>query len=250
MKIIVVAQGKGGVGKTTTAAHIAFHAAEAGLKVLAVDLDTGNLSVTLRDHRLEIPASRLFGDGQINLPQWESVPSLALVPADPALANLIYMPLDQAQQKLPGNLAAFALYFDLCVIDTAPGISIAVAAALNAADAVISPAEMESYSIEGIKDMIRVILNVRKSNSKLKFLGIVPSRVDRRDPRQVKHLEQLQETSSQFLAPITIHKRTTIADALARGEPVWKSRKTTARAAAVEMRALGEYVLNKMEIKR
>ncbi|KAG1234094.1 hypothetical protein G6F68_019005 [Rhizopus microsporus] len=62
MKTAVVAQGKGGVGKTADAAHIAFHAAEQGLKTLVVDLDTGNLSKTMRQHRLEVPASALFLD--------------------------------------------------------------------------------------------------------------------------------------------------------------------------------------------
>lgn len=49
MKTVVVAQNKGGVGKTAAAAHIAFHAAECGLRVLVVDLDTGNLSTPVEN---------------------------------------------------------------------------------------------------------------------------------------------------------------------------------------------------------
>ena len=62
MRTVVIAQNKGGVGKTADAIHIAFHAAERGLKTLVVDLDTGNLSKTMRQHRLEVPASALFLD--------------------------------------------------------------------------------------------------------------------------------------------------------------------------------------------
>lgn len=154
MKTVVVAQNKGGVGKTATAAHIAFHAAEAGLRVLVVDLDTGNLSKTLTRYRLTIPASSLFLD---TMPRAAASDGpIGLIAADHLLANVIYLPLDQALMNYPVNLQAFeAQGYDLCVIDTPASIGIATITALRNADAVISPVEMEDYSIEGIKGMMR-----------------------------------------------------------------------------------------------
>ncbi|OZI62150.1 ParA family protein [Bordetella genomosp. 11] len=249
MKTVVVAQNKGGVGKTATAAHIAFHAADAGLRVLVVDLDTGNLSKTLTRYRLTIPASSLFLD---TLPRAAASDGpIGLIAADHLLANVIYLPLDQALMNYPVNLRAFeAQGYDLCVIDTPASIGIATITALRNADAVISPVEMEDYSIEGIKGMMRVILNARQYNPRLSFLGIVPSRVDSRNPRQVRHLAAIRNANEKLLAPVVIGLRTSVAEALAKGEAVWKSRKTSARAAGAEMRALGVHVLDKMGVAK
>ncbi|MDQ1758207.1 chromosome partitioning protein ParA [Achromobacter xylosoxidans] len=247
MQTIVIANGKGGVGKTADSAHIGFHSAEVGLKTLVVDLDTGNLSKTMRGHRLEMPASVLFQDDVPVIP--EAMGRLSLLHADRLLANVIYMSIERAVTNFRVNLAEFEKQgFDLCVVDTPASIGIATIAALRCADAVISPVEMEDYSIEGIKDMMRVIIGAKQHNPKLQFLGIVPNRVDRRNPRQVKHLAEVQEAHGKLLAPVVVGLRTSVADALAAGEPVWKSKKTTARAAAAEMRALGDHVLQRMGV--
>ncbi|SHI12448.1 ParA family protein [Pollutimonas bauzanensis] len=272
MKIFVVAGGKGGVGKTACAAHTAFFSHEAGLRTLAVDLDTGNLSKTLAAYDLGIVASALFGDTPPErlAAKQEAAGSqgpiaadvalvtdlsanchkgrLDLIRADNLLPNLIYLPLEQALSRFTANLQRFGQDYDLCVIDTAPGLGIALAAALHAADAVISPVEMEAYSIEGIKYLMRTILNARQRNPRLSFLGILPSRVDRRNPRQVTHLAQVRATQGTFVVPLVVGLRSSVAEALALGVPVWKLRKTSARAAGVEMRTLGNYVLIKMGV--
>ena len=249
MKIVVIAQGKGGVGKTASAAHAAFHAAEVGHKVLVVDLDTGNLSKTMSQYRLDVPASALFGDTPPPVPDSDNL--IGLINADRLMANVTFMPLGQALKNFPANLRQFAnAGYDLCVVDTAPGLGIPLAAALHAADGVLCPVEMEDYSIEGIKDMMRVILNAKQRNQKLQFLGIVPSRVDRRNPRQVRHLEEMRAANANLLAPVVVGLRTSVAAALAVGEPVWQIKKTAARAAGAEMRALGKYVLDKMEMAK
>lgn len=259
MKILVVAQGKGGNGKTATAAHSGWFAQEQGQRTLAVDFDTGNLSLSLASNSTGLKASTLFGLGEgaaavdclaAKHPPDESG-CLDLIEADKQLqALLAYMPLDQVKATLLESMLKLSPNYDTCIIDTPPNLSIAVAAALSVADAVIAPVEMETYSIEGIKDMMTIIINARKINPKLQFLGILPSRVDLRNPRHVANLAQVQAAHSQFLTPFTIGQRTSIADALAAGEPVWKSRKTAARAAGAEMRALGQYVLDKLQLKK
>ncbi|AEC18761.1 IncC1 [Pusillimonas sp. T7-7] len=252
MKTIVIAQGKGGVGKTACAAHIAFYAKELGKRVLVVDLDTGNLSITMADAAIGIAASALFGESPPSCLAAKQDSSgsgrLDLIGADTLLANLAYLPLEQALSRFVVNLNSLGDQYDLCVIDTAPGLGIALASALHAADAVISPVEMEAYSMEGIKTMMRTILNARTRNPKLSFLGILPSRVDRRNPRQINHLAQVQQAHQQLLVPFVIGLRSSVAEALALGVPVWTLRKTSARAAAVEMRALGDYVVTKMGV--
>ncbi|WLW63571.1 ParA family protein [Achromobacter aegrifaciens] len=76
MKILAIAQGKGGVGKTTTAVNTSFEAAEAGARVLVVDLDSGDLSKTMARFKLEIVASALFLHSPPAVPTHESSISL------------------------------------------------------------------------------------------------------------------------------------------------------------------------------
>ncbi|HCZ14874.1 MAG TPA: chromosome partitioning protein ParA, partial [Candidatus Accumulibacter sp.] len=137
---------------------------------------------------------------------------------------------------------------DVCLIDTAPSLGVSMAAALFAADYVLSPIELEAYSIQGIKKMVMTIANVRKANPSLQFLGMVPSKVDGRNPRHGRHLQELQRAYPQLMIPAGIGLRSSIADALASGVPVWKIRKTAARKAALELRALAAHVFEKMEI--
>lgn len=251
MKIIVIGQGKGGEGKTATAAHIAFYAREAKQRVLAVDLDTGDLSKTLREFRLDFSASSLFVDAAPeNLAAKHELGEgcIDLIGADNLLANVMFLPLAQAQNHFMANLAHFADDYDLCVIDTAPGLGVAKACAFHAADAVLSPMQMEPYSLDGLANTMRTVLNARKVNPKLAFLGILPSRVDRRNPTQVRNLEMLQQAQATNLAPIVIGLRSSVSAALALGVPVWTLGKSSARVAGAEMRAMGAYVLSKMGI--
>ncbi len=96
--------------------------------------------------------------------------------------------------------------------------------------------------------MVTAIANVRQANPKLQFLGMVPSKVDARNPRHGRHLQELEAAYPQLMILERVGLRSSIADALASGVPVWKIRKTAARKAAKEVRALANYVFNKMEI--
>jgi chromosome partitioning protein len=92
------------------------------------------------------------------------------------------------------------------------------------------------------------LLNLRKANPKLKFLGMVPSKVDARNPRHGRHLQELERAYPQLMIPTGVGLRSSIADALASRVPVWKIKKTAARKATQEIRALATHVFEKMEM--
>ena len=254
MKTLVVAQQKGGVGKTSSLVHLAFDFFERGLRVCVIDLDTqGNASFTLQDYGSGYLASHMFDqDGDALRASFSDLPSgplLRLIESDPLLANMEKRSLTDAAAAFRENVAALAdSGFDVVLIDTAPALGVSLAAALYAADSVLSPIELEAYSIQGIKKMLTTIANVRKMNAKLKFLGMVPSKVDARNPRHVRHLQELQTAYPKLMIPAAIGLRSSIADALASGVPVWKIKKTAARKATTEVRALAEFVFENMEI--
>ena len=257
MKTLVVANQKGGVGKTSTLVHLAFDFLEQGLKVVVIDLDTqANASYTLQSFRSGLVASELFAD--VPTGSWPQTaidvtdpnsPRMTLIASDVGLANLEKISLAEAGAKFRDAIKALgAQGFDACLIDTAPSLGVGMAAALLAADYVLSPIELEAYSIQGIKQMVTTIAHLRKANPKLKFLGMVPSKVDGRNPRHARHLEELERAYPQLMIPTGVGLRSSIADALASRMPVWKIKKTAARKATQEIRALAAHVFEKMEM--
>jgi len=255
MKTLVTAIQKGGQGKTFATCHLAFDFQERGLRVVVIDLDTqGNASFTLSAHQSGYMASQLFTEGPEALRTWiskqQSLKALTLIAADAGLADLDKMSLAQAATALRASIQALNEYFDVCLIDTPPSLGVAMTAAVLSADYMLSPIEMEAYSLQGMKKMVAVIGNLRKQNRKLRFLGMVPNKVDARKPRHVNNLASLQQTYPQLVLPFSVGARDSIAEALGEQMPVWKLKKTAARKATREVRALADYVYTKMEIKQ
>lgn len=254
MKTLVVAQQKGGVGKTSTLVHIAYDFFERGLKVAVIDLDTqGNASFTLKEYESGYLASQMFEESTKEFhsvfSQLPDGPLLSLIKSDPILANMESRPVADVVANFKAKIAALSdCGFDVVLIDTAPSLGVSLATALYASDYVVSPIELEAYSIQGIGKMVTTIINVRQFNPSLNFLGMVPSKVDGRNPRHGQHLAELKEAYPQLMIPAAIGLRSSIADALATGVPVWKIKKTAARKAAKEVRELAKYIFEKMEI--
>jgi chromosome partitioning protein len=260
MKILVAANQKGGVGKTAALVHLAFDFLERGLKVAVIDLDTqGNASYTLSQYKGEAVASDMFfGDSKGPLAGSRDEGALLLVASDAGLVNLERLALADAITRFRESIKVIRdQEFDICLIDTAPSMGVGMMSALYVSDYVLSPIELEAYSIQGIKKLLTTISNVRRAtipgiepNADLKFLGMLPSKVDARKPRQVRNLTELQTAYPQLLVPLNIGFRDGIAEALASGIPVWQIKTTAARKAALETRAMAAYVLENIGLKR
>jgi len=262
MKSLVCANQKGGVGKTTIIVHLAFYFAELGKKVVVVDIDHQmNASFSLSKYSIEVSSSKILYEPNEN---YNSVCSslverkksfdnkysnIYLIPADPEL-----LALDKLNPESLGN-NLFQLFYifktcgvDIILIDTPPALVPRLAAALMVADTVISPIELEVYSIQGIALMFKTIRSIRDlKNKKLRFLGMLPNRVDNRNPRHKAHLKELKSAYPDLVLPLEICLRGSIADAVSQKMPVWDIKKTAARPAGKEMKALGQYILNQFE---
>ncbi|MFN7506215.1 MAG: ParA family protein, partial [Limnobacter sp.] len=107
--------------------------------------------------------------------------------------------IPDAAKALQASIAALDEYFDVCLIDTAPSLGIAMTAAVLASEYMLSPIELEAYSLQGMKKMVAVIGNLRQANPKLRFLGMVPNKVDARKPRHVNNLAALKEAYPQLI---------------------------------------------------
>lgn len=245
MQTITLANQKGGVGKSTIACHLALDLYERGNSVLFVDLDTqGNSTKTLVKHDSGVVASALFNPE----PKITEGREFFLVGADPGLVAL-----DRADYgvigHLRGQLDACRDQYDYCIIDTPPTIGLRLSAALIVSDYVLSPIELEQYSIDGIERMLKTIFGIQqRANKQLKFLGMIPNRFDPRSTRQKETLRALIENYSQYLIPEPIGIRASIPEALSEGLPVWKLNKTSARDAGKQIRAAFSAIYKEMGV--
>lgn len=246
MKTLVVANQKGGVGKTAIAVHLAFDFAERGYRVAFIDLDTqGNASFTLNAYASDTNARAMFGGDTIG--ELVAVDGMALIKADSRVADIQAAPIADAAATLKTRLEEIAGQgFDLCIIDTGPALATPLVAALLNASHVLSPVELEAYSGLGIGQMLALLDKVRTTNPSLAMIGMVASKVNGRSQRHTEALASLSRAYPAMMVPHTIGQRESIAQAAVERVPVWQVRKTSARAAAAEMRALAQYVIDQI----
>lgn len=186
--IIVIANQKGGVGKTTTAINLSAACALQGRRVLLIDLDPqGNSSLSFIDPpTVHGSAFELFTElqepwGKFTYPT--KVENLKLVPSKISLAKL--------EAKLVGDFdAIFRLRdrieqirsdYDLIFIDTPPTLGLITVNALVAASHVLIPIQSSYFALEGTDDLLETIEKVRsRPNPELEILGVLVTLFDKR----------------------------------------------------------------------
>jgi len=242
MKTLVVNNQKGGVGKTLLSVHAAWYLAEAGAKVLVIDLDPqGNASHSLGRARTLGASSDLFFS---RAPERIASDGLSLLTGDRGL--------DDVDPNLKAAVGRFRENYSLCqaggwdyaVIDTPPTWSGQNYAALMVADTLVAPIELETYSLQGIRELLGQKASVERGvrgGRPIDFLGLLPSRFVSSQPRQRQHLEDLlrvQGRALMFPGAGKITQRQGYAEALDLKVPVWTIPKPAPRAAADEIRGV------------
>ncbi len=171
-RVIVVANQKGGVGKTTTAVNLAVGLAQGGLNVLVIDLDPqGNASTALGvEHHDEIPGTyEVVLDGtpisQVMVPSPEA-DSLTVLPATVNLAGaevqlVSRVARESRLKKAIGKFLAEAgdagSPIDYVILDCPPSLGLLTVNALVAADEILIPIQCEYYALEGVSQLMNTI---------------------------------------------------------------------------------------------
>lgn len=229
--IVTVANHKGGVGKTSLAAHLVFRAAER-CRVLAVDLDAqANLTQTLvaRADAAGQPASdALFTDEQPPRPMATRDPNIDLLPASSRLTGSDRLNLSAAFQAR-SHLRALAEEYDLVVLDSAPALGLRLTMALASSRRVLVPLIPEAYAVDGVASLLSEAAAIQEHlNTELAPADFVLNLVNRQASQHARIAHRL-DGSFRVLKP-WLHRHVAVAEALADGRPVWRKRRSAAAA--------------------
>ena len=230
LRVLVVANQKGGVGKTTTAINLGTALAAVGEKVLLIDSDPqGNASTGLgvgRAQRRNTLYDVLMGEKPISDAFVKtSVPGLDLVPSDPDLSGVELELGQHARRSFKLRDALEPLRdgqsYNYVLIDCPPSLNLLTVNAMAAADAVLVPLQCEFFALEGLSQLMRTIDLVRGSlNPKLEIQGIVLTMYDRRNSLSEQVAGDVRGHFGETVYQTVIPRNVRVSEAPSFGKPV------------------------------
>ena len=227
MRIFCIANQKGGVGKTTTTVNLAAGLAQAGRRVLLVDLDPqGNatmgsgidkraLDPTVYDVLLEttpISAAR----------KRSPTGGYDVLGANRELAGaeVELVELEHREKRLKLALQAVKDDYDFVLIDCPPSLSMLTLNGLCAAHGVIVPMQCEYFALEGLSDLVNTIKQVHANlNRDLEIIGLLRVMFDPRITLQQQVSEQLKTHFGDKVFDTVIPRNVRLAEAPSYGQP-------------------------------
>ena len=252
-RTIAIANQKGGVGKTTTAINLSACLAEAGQRVLTIDLDPqGNATTGLGLEKEQIEDTvyeLLLGDCTLEDCLMREVQEhLDVLPSDSNLAGaeIELLDVENKESVLKGYLEPLRDLYDFIIIDCPPSLSLLTINALVAADTVLVPIQCEYYALEGLSQVLRTISLVRKKmNPSLELEGVVFTMYDARTNLSLQVVENVKQNLNERIYKTIIPRNVRLAEAPSHGMPInlYDSRSTGAesyRLLAAEVISRGE----------
>jgi chromosome partitioning protein len=242
MKIVAIANQKGGVGKTTTAVNLGSALAQEGQRILIVDLDPqGNATSAFGMQELEgesLYEPLLGGISIVDKVFPTRLEGLFLVPADLDLAGaeVEIARMDQHLTRLAKTLSVFRTdqTFDFILIDCPPSLGILMTNALAAADEILTPIQCEYFALEGLVKIVRVVEQVRDSgaNDHLEIGGILMTMFDSRTKLSAQVVSEVRQHFGGRVYETVIPRTVRLSEAPSFGKTIleYDSSGTGARA--------------------
>ncbi|HZR68734.1 MAG TPA: AAA family ATPase [Burkholderiales bacterium] len=226
-RVLAITNQKGGVGKTTTSVNLAAGLAQAGKRVLLVDLDPqGNATMGSGIDKRALSATVY----QVLL-GFATAPSVRLrseaggydiIPAnrDLAGAEVEMVDLEHRESRLKSALQPIASEYDFVLLDCPPSLNMLTLNGLVAADAVMIPMQCEYYALEGLSDLVNTIKKVRQHlNPRIEIEGLLRTMYDPRNTLAQQVSAQLQEHFGAKVYETVIPRNVRLAEAPSFGAP-------------------------------
>jgi chromosome partitioning protein len=230
-RILVVANQKGGVGKTTTAINLGTALAAIGEPTLVIDIDPqGNASTGLgvpRAARTITTYDVLMGEAKLeNAIVATRIPQLSLVPSTVDLSGAELELIDKPRRNfiLKDALADYSVHgssrFSYVLIDCPPSLTLLTVNAMAAADAVIVPLQCEFFALEGLSQLLKTIDLVRANlNPSLEIQGIVLTMFDKRNKLSDQVAADVRQNMGDKVYSTVIPRNVRISEAPSHGVP-------------------------------
>ncbi|MGC6486230.1 MAG: ParA family protein [Planctomycetota bacterium] len=216
MRSIVLANQKGGVGKTTTAIHLAHGAALAGKKVLLMDLDPqGNATVAVQG----MPSDEAEAP-----PQDWMTPVCAGLWLAPSASSLDLEASEQSldTDRLEAVVAGLADELDVLIVDSPPRMDAWGWAGVQLCEEVIVPVQAEFFSMHGLSQMMLALEEATsRFPGKGKLRGVLPTMVDSNEQIAGEVLEDLRQNLGDRLLQSVIFRDASLVEAASHGQSVF-----------------------------
>jgi chromosome partitioning protein len=237
MKVITIANQKGGVGKTTSTLNFGVALAKKGKRVLLIDGDPqGNLTSylgvtpgagdysslqTLDEIYL---AKRNFDPETLKNFIAQTDTGVSLIAGDSALMSVEHYLFSRPDRELvlARFLESLEGDFDYVFIDTPPSLGLLTLNALCASDHVLIPMQTEFFSLEGIVKIQAAIENVKSRwNEKLSIIGVLATQVNRRRKLTLEVLATLRQEMGEMVFEAVIHDNASVAESSGHAQSVF-----------------------------
>lgn len=250
-RIIAIANQKGGVGKTTTAINLSACLAEAGKKVLTIDLDPqGNTTSGLGVNKAEQEHTTyelLIGEDPVEACLLKEVlPNLDMLPSNINLsgAEIEMIGIEQKEFVLKKEIDKIRDQYDFVIIDCPPSLNMLTVNAMTTADTVLVPIQCEYYALEGLSQLIHTINLVKQRlNPVLELEGVVFTMYDARTNLSLQVVENVKSSLKNTVYKTIIPRNVRLAEAPSHGMPI--TLYDTRSAGAESYRLLAEEVIGR-----
>ncbi|MEG0805975.1 MAG: AAA family ATPase [Lachnospiraceae bacterium] len=227
-RIIAIANQKGGVGKTTTAINLSSCLAEAGKKVLVIDLDPqGNTTSGLGMNKNEIEKTiyeLILGESTVKESMHDTcIPNLFILPSNVNLAGAEIELLEIAEKEylLKAEIDYVQDDFDYVIIDCPPSLNMLTINAMTTANTVLVPIQCEYYALEGLSQLMHTIQLVQtRLNPKLEMEGVVFTMYDSRTNLSGEVVENVRNNYDAKIYNTIIPRNIRLAEAPSHGLPI------------------------------
>ena len=227
-RIIAIANQKGGVGKTTTAINLAACLAEAGQKILIIDIDpqgntTSGFGLSKTDIEKTVYEVLLRECDIKEAIQEQVIENLDILPSNVNLAGaeIDLIDVENREYTLKESISEIRDRYDYILIDCPPALGVLTTNALAASDSVLIPVQCEYYSLEGVTQLLNTILLTQsKKNPKLDIEGVLLTMLDGRTLVGLEVVEDVRKFFKEKVFNTIIPRLVRLVEAPSHGKPI------------------------------
>ena len=227
-RIIAIANQKGGVGKTTTAINLAACLAEAGQKILIIDIDpqgntTSGFGLSKTDIEKTVYEVLLRECDIKEAIQEQVIENLDILPSNVNLAGaeIDLIDVENREYTLKESISEIRDRYDYIILDCPPSLSMLTVNAMTAADTVLVPIQCEFFALDGLSQLIYTIELIQKQlNTNLTIEGVVFTMYDSRTNLSMQVVENVKQNLNQKVYNTLIPRNIRLAEAPSYGMPI------------------------------